>query len=31
MIRVFAIVDFGPFVAGAEEVREAVMVGETVI
>ena len=31
MIRVFAIVDFGPFVAGAEEVREAVMVGEAVI
>ena len=31
MIRVFAIVDLGPFVAGAEEVRQAVMMGEAVV
>ena len=31
MIRVFAIVDFGPFVAGAEEVRQAIMVREAVV
>ena len=31
MIRMFAIIDFGPFVAGTEEVRQAVVVGEAVV
>ena len=31
MVRVFAVVNWGPFVASTEVVRQAVMVGEAVI